>query len=461
VGLGRGSTPSRHLKGGTHISSVDSVSASTRLRSAIILGDDLSGTTEALAAALGGHGAGWVHLHLTTLAARFAQAGSLESALGWDAVDLDVRQLPDAVARDRYTAALRRALCTGVGDVLLLKVDSLLRGNVAAALAAVRPAAHRPVVLAPALPAQGRRTVLGRVRLAEDRMPLPGALEGAREDVAAAAGRPTAVLGLDVVRADPQALTTVLGDLAEEGIVAVCDAETDADLDAVAEAAIQHRNPVVVGAGGVAAALGRALRAGAVGADDRPHAGGPCCPDPGGTGAPVLVVVGTAEPRAHEQISRLEQDGAVVQTVDPRDPVHAGETAAVLGSALRTGCAVLSVAPRPLNHEHTEAVLESLAHTAAAVVKRHPDVRLVLTGGATARAVLARLDVATLRLRCQVHPGAAHLTTEDQRDLVTRPGSHGGPDSLAQLAHHLGARLVPRTTTPAQVAAQPSMEGKR
>jgi len=426
-------------------------------RALILLGDDLSGTTEALAASLGEHTPGWIHLHPSNFLAHFAHNDRAEGTHR-DALDLDVRQVPPATARTRYTAAVQAVLRQHLSDVLLLKVDSLLRGNIAAALAAVPPAPDRPVVLAPALPAQGRHTVRGRVQLADGATLLPGALEGARADIAAAAGRPTGLLDLSVVRAGTQTLSTALGRLAEQGVVAVCDAETDEDLDAVAAAAIQHRHPVIVGAGGIAAALGRAVRGDHTGSDGRPGATGGECFSPLEPAAPVLVVVGTAEPSSRAQVVRLQQAGAVVQSVEPSDSGPATEAANALNRALGTGWGVLQVAPGPVDADRSVRLLDRLADTTAAVLARHSLARVVLTGGATARAVLTRLRVEKLRLQCQVHAGAAHLRTVDGRHVVTRPGSHGGVDSLARIAYHLGAPL-PRTDRPSQTPAHHTTEG--
>ncbi len=393
---------------------------------------------------------------MSSFRACFAQRGESDPQR-WDALDLDVRHVPQATARARYQAAAGHALRGGHHDVLLLKVDSLLRGNIAAALAAVSPAPDRPVILAPALPAQGRHTVGGRVRLAEGSGPLPGSLEGTRTDIAAAAARPAALLDLDLVRAGPHILGTRLGQLADDGMVAVCDAETDEDLAAVAAAATRHRHPVVVGAGGVAAALGRALRGALTDTGGRFPGG---CSGPGEPGRPVLVVAGTAEPSSHAQVARLEREGARVETLEPSEHGAAADATRGVERGLRGGCAVLRVAPRPMAPARSGLVLERLASTAAAVLERDPRIRVVLTGGATARAVLTRLRVSTLRLRCQVHPGAVHLRTDDNRDIVTRPGSHGGPDSLSRLAHHLGAPLAQPPRTPAPTAAHHSTEGQ-
>jgi D-threonate/D-erythronate kinase len=443
------------------VSAISGATTTQRMRSLVILGDDLSGTTESVAAASsGGAGHDAVHLRLGSFLAHTAHSDGLDGGR-CVAVDLDVRQASPATAHDRYAAAVHATLRHGRSDVLLLKVDSLLRGNIAAACAVVPPASHRPVVLAPALPAQGRRTVGGKVDLVGRERPVPGALEGARVDVAAAAGRPTALVDLHVVRAGTPALSRALGQLAAQGVVAVCDAETDEDLDAVAAASLQHRHPVIVGAGGVAAALGRALRRDLTESDGGP--GGTvvgCGADPLEPDASVLVVVGTAEPSARPQVVRLQQAGAVVQDLEPLDGGPAAETVDALDKALRTGCGVLQVAPGPVAEDRSSRLLGRLADTAAAVLARQTAARLVLTGGATARAVLTRMRIDTLHLQCQVHPGAAHLRTDDGRHVVTRPGSHGEADSLALLASHLGGSISPHGHSVADHGT-PSTEGQR
>lgn len=404
-------------------------------RTLLLVGDDLSGSTEALAAALRvaqPRPAGWVHLHADG-SARFAQNGA------WQALDLDVRQAPPGVARSRYRQAL-----LGASGVTALKVDSLLRGNVAAAFAEVAPGPGRPVVFAPALPAQGRRTVAGKVVL-DDADAAPGALEGARTDAVAAVGRPAVLISLDEVRG--ARLAARVGDLADHGVVAVCDAETDADLDLVAAAALAHPAPVVVGAAGVIAAVARRLSPEPAHTDDG-------CP---GQRSRVLVVVGTAEPRAREQVDVLAAQGLPVASLNDT----ASSLVEQVHNALAAGTAVLRAPRSQQDASRSAPILTTLVDVTARVVREHPDVSLVLTGGATARAVLDRLGVSSLRLCCQVHPGAAHLTTDDGREVVIRPGSHGAADSLVRIVDHLGGLPGTASGPPAPPSAAPiSMEGQ-
>src|SRR5512142_327974 len=85
------------------------------------------------------------------------------------AVDTDSRPLPGNVAAERTRTAARRALREGT-RALYKKIDSTLRGNVGAEVAAMYEAAveaapgRRPLVLlAPAFPATARTVRDGRV----------------------------------------------------------------------------------------------------------------------------------------------------------------------------------------------------------------------------------------------------------------------------------------------------------
>lgn len=172
-------------------------------------------------------------------------------------VDLDTR----AASPDVAAGAVARALAGAPQDARVFKkIDSLLRGNVAAEVGAVARAGYG-VVVTPALPLAGR-IVRGGV-LHVDGRPLreSGAWRAEHavppESVAAAlAPADVEVLGLDVVRS-VDALVHAFAE-GEEGRILVCDAETDADLDAIARAAARVPGRLALaGSGGLAAAVGR------------------------------------------------------------------------------------------------------------------------------------------------------------------------------------------------------------
>ncbi|MGI3201704.1 four-carbon acid sugar kinase family protein [Streptomyces sp. GLT-R25] len=212
------------------------------------LADDLSGAAE-VAAALGLRGR-------IVLGPATAPPRDGESVV----LDLDTRQS----APQDAASAVRAALAYADGGVVLKKIDSLLRGNLAAEAAAYATGA-RGVVIAPALPVAGRTVREGVVNLHGTALHTTDAWRAERgaapESVGAALGGvPTRVVPLATVRAPAPALYDRLRALVAEGYHPVCDAETDTDLDAISEAALQLGPGIrLMGTGGLAAALGRRL----------------------------------------------------------------------------------------------------------------------------------------------------------------------------------------------------------
>lgn len=371
-------------------------------------------------------------------------------------LDLDSRHLGPGPAAQAVTDALRRDR-PAEGDVLLKKVDSLLRGNLAAEAAAYAAQATG-VVIAPALPALGRTVRGGVVHL--DGAPLHttdawrAEPRSAPHSVAAALdGLPTRVVPLATVRAPLPELVAELRSCLALGHHPVCDTETDGDLDAIAQAALQLGADVrLLGTGGLAAALGRQLAEPEARQSDEGRR--PDAP------RPLLVVVGTAEPTAAAQIAHLVEEGArhialpvradgvdAADVLDVTDVTDVTDVAGVLGA---TGVTVLSIdnsaGVRPGS---ARRLVDALARAAAAAAVGH-SADLVLTGGETARRVLDALGITRLTPVGQIHHGAVHCLTPDGRSVVTRPGSFGGPDSLLRIARALrpgeqAARYAPNT----------------
>ncbi|GAA2607566.1 hypothetical protein GCM10009863_21230 [Streptomyces axinellae] len=353
------------------------------------------------------------------------------------------------------------------------KADSLLRGNVGAEAAAFAEGAEA-VVTAMALPGTGRVVREGVVHVQGVPLHESGAwrAEGRtapRSLPEALAPLPTVCLPVGAVRRGARALAGRLKDAAAQGLHPVCDAETDADLTVIAEAALSlgpgYR---LLGSGGLAAALGRIIGDGT--AHDAPteriHA----------AARPLLVVVGSAEPVIRTQIAHLVAAGAHHVTLTPRSLVNAdadlspntrehahaqGHSPAPARTVFHSGAdsdpgSAPAHAPLPSLAPHAVTVLSidgadgirpaqarhlvcGLARTVAAL-PGGPD--LVLTGGETARRVLDALGITTLRPVGEIHHGAVHCRTPEGRSVVTRPGSFGGPDSLLRIATALRPHLL-------------------
>ncbi|MEV0490004.1 4-hydroxythreonine-4-phosphate dehydrogenase PdxA [Streptomyces atratus] len=407
----------------------------------LAVADDLSGAAETAAALLSRTTRTRVLLDPRTAAS--APAGTTT------VFDLDSRQLSAAGAAARITAVMTGA---APGTLVLKKVDSLLRGNLASEIAAL-VATGRGVLLAPALPT-AHRTVRDGV-LHTDSVPLHTGHAWRAEatppprSVAEALRVPVALLGLTAVRDSAHRLRTALCEALATGLPVVADAETDADLDALLAAALDVDPRVALaGSGGLALALGRTL------------GGGPPArlPPPGPAARPLLVVVGTAEPVAAEQVRRLVSDGAALYALDPR-AAHPGDPP----PPLRSGITVLTLRQNgPPDPAAARALAQNLARTAATLLDAAPGpADLVLTGGETARRVLDALAVRELRPLGQVHHGAVFAVTPDGRSVVTRPGSFGDADSLRVIARALRNPAACTPTAPPPAPGRPAPKPRR
>lgn len=237
----------------------------------VIVADDLTGAADS-SAALAQHGA-------TVAVLPWTEDGgvSLGAALSAGTADVlvietDSRDLGDVEAEARLTQVARtvqaRAARGDRSPLVIKKVDSVLRGPIAAELRALREVlAPARTVLAPAFPRLGRITSDGvqlrdgvAVGTGPDEAHLPAARRARHADVARACGLDDAVR----VRA---------GEPFPEAGVTVHDARTDADLADLA-AALQGSlpEPLVVCSAGLLEALApylapRGATAGAHGAD--------------------------------------------------------------------------------------------------------------------------------------------------------------------------------------------------
>jgi uncharacterized protein YgbK (DUF1537 family) len=331
--------------------------------------------------------------------------------------------MPAGFAAMRVLEATRAAR---EARIVYKKLDSTLRGNVAAELAAALGGARRErVVVAPAFPAAGRTTVGGIQRvhgvpvdeteMANDpanpvrEAHVPGLLAGAFSSVGA--------LGVEDL-ADPDLVRRALEDY--ECVVA--DAERDADLEALVRAVPDPARVLWAGSAGLALALGSVYP-------------GPCAGTAGVQRAPirpVLVVVGSLSGVAREQVRRLvEAFGAVDVPVDGKESNAVHKAIGAARKALGGGtCAVVRSTEERV--ASSESVLWELAEVVALLSEEGLFEGLVLTGGATAVGVARRLGAAGIRLEGEVEAGIpmGALIGPRPYPMVTKAGGFGKPDTL-------------------------------
>ncbi|MDR0283602.1 MAG: hypothetical protein LBI33_01730, partial [Propionibacteriaceae bacterium] len=340
------------------------------------------------------------------------------------AIDTDSREQSAAEAGHRVRLATRRAVATGAEVVT--KIDSLLRGQVAAEVAAGLAGlrSDRPLaVVAPAFPAVGRTTQGGLVY-------VDGVSQGAAGDIGATLERGGLATARLAVPTDPATLATSFAQARDRGLDAVVvDAVTDDDLARVLWACRAAPFPVLpVGSGGLTRPYARLLPGG----EPRPV-------HPGLTG-PVLTVVGSHTPAARRQLAALRAAGVTAVTL--RDDGH--DRSGDVSRALTTGAALVCFDPTVAVDERRSPVIAR--QVAAAVVPCLTQCgTLVATGGATARTILEVAGILEATVLGELEPGVMYGQAGSHAGLriVTKSGSFG--DDRVLIRCLLAATPVIRT----------------
>lgn len=388
-----------------------------------IVADDLTGALDAAA----------------PFAARGADARvvisleALEGALsGWEgawphviAVNTESRHLSADLAAERVDRATR-CLSRTAPTAWFKKIDSTLRGQVVAECIAMREATGRPLLLVPAVPAQGRlvrdaEVWVDGVPLAESAYrtdarspPLLGPLD-----------RAFGAAGVRLFRLVRDSLALPAGD-------GVADAESDRDIALLYDALLRAGIPrLLVGAAGLATAMAQRCF-GPLQAGHRPL----------GSIHRVLYAMGSRSPRASEQLARLIDQAPslpVTQALGGEVPVLS-EAATVL----------IPGEPSPAGSGGTATTASDVARAMAegvVTVTRSwsggGEGLLFLSGGDIAMAVLTRLGVTSIHVEAEWSSGVALgiLDGHPARRVMTKAGGFGEALLLARLHRQLSAGL--------------------
>jgi D-threonate/D-erythronate kinase len=403
----------------------------------LILADDLTGAADC-AVAFGRRG----HASMVTWG-EIGDAGDRDlPVLAYDAAS---RGLAAEAAAARHADVLARL--SGPGRLLFRKIDSTLRGQPAAEIAAAL--AHRKSrtgsafgVFAPAFPATGRTTVDGRVRI--EGRPLEQSEVWRRDhsypnadlvDVLATAGIRGVKVRLAAVRGGD--LGATFAKLAREGdIIAACDAETDRDLHLIAEASLLASSATFfIGSAGLAHALAGLDAAAAA---EPPWMTASAC----GT----LIVVGSLAGASRSAARELEATGSVAHfAVAPGMLLGGGAgqgslAADVMRRLAGGGDALIEIRmddepDLSLGPRLSQALADALQPVAPAIGA------LAATGGETAAALLSRFGVNGIRLADEIEPGVSLGLTLGKLSIpvATKAGAFGDKYSLIRISERLRA----------------------
>ncbi len=326
-------------------------------------------------------------------------------------LDLATRHLPPPQAGQRVLFAAAQARQAGASH-LYLKTDSTLRGPIAAEFQALLQTwPDRPLVYVPAYPAMGRTV---------------------RQGVLYVDGRPVAETAFARDPREPVCESSILRLLARDssaplvpapsaaeletllarqpaGHILVCDAQDDADLDAIATVlAGQRPPPLVAGTGGFAGYWFPRL--------PLPRDAARVCL----VARRWLVINGSLHPRSREQAAQA----ALPRVAHGAEWPTGADWALIETPAERAG--------------HPAQAAHELAVMAARLVRENSVEGLVIFGGDTARAVLEALAVHVLEAAGELIPGIpVSRALSGGLVVVTKAGGFGPPDVLLRIQEEI------------------------
>ncbi len=413
----------------------------------LIIADDLSGAADC---AIGFANAG--HRTVVTLDASGAQADATPHDADVIAADTDTRRLTPADAAGR-TAQAYAAL--GHARRLYKKIDSTLRGNWAAEVAALQARAGLAIV-APAFPATGRTVREGALLVhgvpleRTDTWQLEHA--GRNADMAvmlAGAGLKSERFNAALLHNEPRSLARRVALIEAEGPegaqALIVDAVCSEDLRALARATLELKSAFFwVGSGGLARELATldAPRADVIAAAETDDRGASA---PG----PVLVLVGSLSAVGERQCAVLRERVGLAELVVPPEVLRAGlahaqwaqwsaQIGALLGTQQQPADLLLRIgrddAFDPAEGAQLSAMLAALVAPHFARLGG-----LIATGGETARAMFDAAGIRSLCLIAEIEAGVAVARPHAQKHshdtphwpaVVTKAGAFGTDEAL-------------------------------
>jgi uncharacterized protein YgbK (DUF1537 family) len=381
-----------------------------------IIADDLTGAADAAAA----YGPTHTSSVILDLDGTWPEAEILS-------INTESRYLAPKEAASAVAFAVGRAL--GQDRRVFKKIDSLLRGNVgaevAATLAKITEGRGKGLaIVAPAFPATGRTTQGGIVHVGGIRN-TEGSFGG---DIAGALA--TGGLTVDVPEGTsgrtPEELAAHLRDVqAREIDAVVLDASSDQDLKAIAHAAELLEFPaLLVGSGGLAGHItAREEVRGARNAQVR-------------RANRTLTVIGSYSSLARQQTEALVAAGAEHIALD-HEALAEPAVARQVAEAMSRKDVVLTPDPMGIvDKSQALVVAEALARATAAGIGRCD--ALVMTGGETATAVLKALGAGSFTVLGEIEPGVVMSLLPNHLPLmVTKAGAFGDAGTLARTKQFL------------------------
>ena len=383
---------------------------------AIVVADDLTGAADA--------GAPFA-------AAGFATAIPLRATPpGAEVISLS-NGSRDASA-DRIEGLFKKSMAilpeTDAGTLWYAKVDSVFRGYPGSQIAfLLRQTGRRAVIIAPALPDQGRMTVDGDVYVHDVLLTdSPLGAGRATASVVELLGLPADLgraIGLDTVRSGAEKVRSAIEHVIRP--IVVIDAETNTDLATLAAAVVDNSAHLLAGSAGFSAQIARCLGM----REGRLAAAGLAQP-----ARTVLTVAGSRHASSARQVAALERSGVETLRLNFErghlDPAVTEHTIERLARAFDEGRSLtLTTADTPNSWLPGDEIAKALAAVATDPSVRDRYDAMMLTGGDVAGAVCARLEADAIWLGGEVLPAIPWGTLAGGKrpglPVVTKAGSFG------------------------------------
>lgn len=375
-------------------------------------------------------------------------------------VALKSRTVPAAEAVAQSLAALdwlRRAGCRQFYFKYCSTFDSTPQGNIGPVAEALMQALGASIAIAcPAFPTNARTIYMGNLFVGE----LPLSESGMRHHpltpmtdanlvrvLQAQSKGKVGLVAWNAVAAGEQAIRARFAALAAEGVrLAVVDAISDTDLDAIAAACADH--PLITAGSGVAIGLPENFRrAGLLPVRDDAAQ----LPRVAGLAA---VISGSCSQATNGQVAHWIASGRAAIRIDPFELAGGGDVAA---AALRQAAPLLGAGPvlfyataapdevkavqAKLGVAQAGALVErALAGIAQGLIARGVT-RLVVAGGETAGAVVQALGIAALKIGPQIDPGVPWTAAQGAQTilLALKSGNFGSRDFFVKSLEELDA----------------------
>jgi D-threonate/D-erythronate kinase len=278
-------------------------------------------------------------------------------------------------------------------DIAYKKIDSRLRGPWVAELeACLKTGAWEACIVAPAFPHQGRRTFEGRQYVRA----VDGGWSAAGDDIL----QQLRSRGLEA------RLSNHMAGL-RDGIT-VFDAESDRELDRVAQIGRQYQGRVLwCGSGGLAGALARATDASV----------------PRQLNAPVLGIFGSDHPATSAQLSMC--DSVLIRTDDVKSSIDR------IKRTLDKGVALVAL-ETPTAFSRVEATKHFSREIMLLAQLMDAPRTLIAAGGETLKAQCVAIGAQALKVVGRIEPGLPKSVVQggpwDGVEVISKSGAFGPPD---------------------------------